>query len=124
MHDQNSPTLHICVTCRVGPPPEQEEPVRDGRMLFDRVTALSHDSSLSLRGVECLANCARGCSAAITMNGKWSYLLGGLDPSVAGDLVDYAHAYAQSKTGTVMPSRRAASLAGMIVGRIPSVVAA
>lgn len=120
--NEPGPSLHICVTCRNGPPPAVEEAVRDGRMLFDRIAARM--PALTLLQVECLANCAQGCSAAITMPGKWSYLLGRLDPSLADDLIAYAASYAQSRTGTVMPSRRADSLRNMIVGRIPSEVTA
>jgi predicted metal-binding protein len=119
-----APTLHVCVTCRCGAPPAVEEAVRDGQRLFDDLTAVAASSGLRLRPVECLANCARGCSAAISMPGKWSYLLGGLSPALAADLAAYAAAYAESRTGTVMPSRRAASLRGMIVGRIPSELSA
>ncbi len=113
------PSLHVCVTCRTGPPPATEEPVRAGRVLFNNIAERA-GGMVGLHEVECLANCARGCSAAITMPGKWSYLLGGLDPSLAADLLDYAATYAQSKTGTVMPSRRAPSLRDMVVGRIPA----
>ena len=118
------PVFHVCVTCRTGPPPAVEEAVRDGQRLFDQMAPLAARAGVELRPVECLANCARGCSAAITMDGKWSYLLGGLNPSLAADLIDFAGLYGQARTGTVMPSRRAASLREMIVGRIPSAVAA
>ncbi len=72
--------------------------------------------------VECLSVCDRGCSAAISVAGKWSYLLGGLDAGMADDLLAYARAYAGSRTGLVLPSRRPASLATMVLGRIPPTV--
>ena len=53
------------------------------------------------------------------MPGKWSYLLGGLDAAMADDLMTYAAAYAASRTGLVLPSRRPASLATMVKGRMP-----
>jgi len=69
--------------------------------------------------VSCLASCERGCAAAISMPGKWTNLLGFLSPALASDLLVYAQAYAASPTGTVMPSRRPASLGTLILGRVP-----
>jgi len=109
--------LYVCVTCRDPADPESEGE-RPGARLYAALAAGA--PPVALHPVECLANCARGCSAAIAMPGKWSYLLGGLRPELAGDLIDYARLYVASRTGTIMPSRRAPSLAGMIVGRIPS----
>ena len=75
---------------------------------------------LELRAVSCLASCERGCAAAISAPGKWSYLLGGLSGAVAADLLTYGAAYAASRTGTVMPSKRPASLAKAVLGRFPT----
>jgi predicted metal-binding protein len=74
---------------------------------------------LELRQVACLANCERGCSGAIAMPGKWTYLLGFLSSDHAPDLLTYGAAYAASTNGTVLPSRRPASLRRVVVGRIP-----
>ena len=38
---------------------------------------------------------------------------------LAPDLLAYAAAYAAAKTGTVLPSKRPASLARMVLGRVP-----
>jgi predicted metal-binding protein len=85
--------------------------------MFDAVAALR--PNMRLRGVKCLSSCDHGCAAAISAPGKWTYLLGRLDPSLAADLLTYAEAYARSPTGTVLPSRRPASLARMVLGRMP-----
>jgi predicted metal-binding protein len=113
------PVLHVCVTCRAN------QPVVDGRsvpgqMLFDAVaSALGADAAVELRPVVCLGNCDDGCSAAVTQDGKWSYLLGHLTPGHAADLVAYGAAFAASDNGTVWRSGRAASLRDAIVARIP-----
>jgi predicted metal-binding protein len=75
--------------------------------------------ALSLREVSCLWNCSRGCSVAISMAGKWSFLLGQLSPAHAPDLLAYAALYAASSSGSVFASRRPAALRRAIVGRIP-----
>ena len=114
------PTLHVCTTCRAGREPIAGEAVA-GQVLFNRLEGLlSADDSVRLRPVACLASCARGCSATISMPGKWTYLLGGLNADIAPDLLTYGAAYAASKTGTLMPSRRPASLADAVVARFPA----
>lgn len=79
----------------------------------------SEGCGITLRPVACLAACDRGCTAAIAMPGRWTWLLGHLGPEKAEDLLVYAQLYAASAKGTVMPSRRPASLADMILGRVP-----
>jgi predicted metal-binding protein len=90
-----------------------------GQRLHDAVVALHDPGRLEVRAVSCMANCERGCSAAISQPGKWSYLLAHLQPALAADLIAYAGAYADSVNGTVLPSRRAASLRNVILGRLP-----
>ncbi|WP_419730008.1 DUF1636 family protein [Lichenicola sp.] len=119
----SKPVLHVCVTCRAGTEKLDGVPV-PGQVLHDRLVALleeagAGDAPVQLLPVECLAVCNDGCSAAIAMPDKWTYLLGRLTPDMAADLLTFAGSYATSKTGTVMPSRRPASLASMILGRVP-----
>ena len=114
--------LHVCTTCRAGRDlAEGETP--PGQIFFDSVAArLGHGTAddIELRPVVCLSVCKRGCGAAISMPGKWTYLLGHLGPDLAADLLIYARTYTASKTGTVLPSRRPASLADIVVGRVPA----
>ena len=113
------PVLHVCTTCRAGLPLEPGA-VPPGRHMHDAVAGHPGVAAVELREVTCLSLCDSGCAAAITMPGKWSYLLGRLDPALAGDLLDYAATYAASATGTVLPSKRARSLARMVLGRLPA----
>jgi predicted metal-binding protein len=107
--------LHVCVTC--GYPNEP----RQGQILHDRIAALlGGGEGFTLKPVTCLARCGEGCSVAATAPGKWGYLLGGLSPDHAADLIAYAQAYAASGSGAVLPSRRPASLAKVVMGRIPA----
>jgi predicted metal-binding protein len=115
------PNLIICTTCQAGRTLAEGE-TADGALLFSALAALLADGSgaADLRGASCMANCERGCSAALAMPGKWTYVLGHLRPAHAADLLTYARAYAGSATGTVMPSRRPASLARVVLARVPS----
>ena len=117
--------LHVCTTCRAGQQPaDYVDP--PGAVLHRRLHALLAErpaAPVCLLEAKCLSNCDRGCSVAIAMPGKWSYLLGGLDVGRAGDLLEYAAIYAASATGAVLPSKRPASLARMVHGRIPALPA-
>jgi predicted metal-binding protein len=113
------PTLYVCVTCRAGLP-LPDDGIPPGRFMHEAVAAHPHAGRVDLREVSCLSSCDHGCAAAIAMPGKWRYLLGRLNPSLAGDLLDYAATYATHPTGTVLPSKRAASLAHMVLGRMPA----
>ena len=114
-----TPILHVCVTCRAGLPLAEGE-TAPGRFMYGAVATHPDAGAIELREVSCLSVCNDGCAAAISMPGKWSYLLGHLHPHLAGDLLAYARLYAAHPTGTVLPSKRAASLATMIMGRLPA----
>ncbi len=115
--------LHVCATCQGGLTLQPGEPPM-GRILHAAVARALADSqdrlpAVELRETSCLANCGRGCSAVLSMPGRWTYLLGGLSPALAADLAAYARTYGESRNGTVMPSRRAASLRDVVMGRAP-----
>ncbi|PHY92600.1 hypothetical protein CSR02_15895 [Acetobacter pomorum] len=121
---QNRPVLHVCVTCRQGGPGMDQPP---GAQLYARLQALvqeakalGQEAPIVLRQVQCLAACDRGCTAAIAMPERWTWLLGHLSAEKAEDLLAYAQLYANSARGTVMPSRRPVSLSNMVLGRIPA----
>ncbi len=118
------PVLHVCTTCRAGLPlAEGQTP--PGRHMLDAVAALVAENPLvEVREVACLSSCETGCAAAISAPGKWTYLLGRLDTALAPDLLTYAAAYAASRTGTVLPSKRPASLGRMVLGRVPDLAPA
>jgi len=104
-----------------GPPPAPGE-ATPGAKLHAALAELLEGAAIGLRlaPVACLANCERGCSAAISAAGKWTYLLGGLGPAHAADLLTYAASYAASANGTVLPSRRPASLRQAVLARVPA----
>ena len=113
------PVLHVCSTCRAGKPDDIAE--RPGALLFGALQTLNEAAGgvLDLRPVSCLAACDRGCTAAISMPGKFNYLIGGLSPETASDVFDYALRYGASPTGLVLPSRSVASRRHAILGRFP-----
>ena len=116
------PRLFICTTCRARRTLADDEP-RPGAQLHSELERLlgpfTGAAPVELRDVACLANCERGCSGAIAMPGKWTYLLGFLSAEHAADLLIYGAAYGSSTNGTVLPSRRPASLQNAVIGRVP-----
>ena len=114
-----APVLHVCVTCRAGRELAEGE-TSPGRLFHAAVAALLELNPVAeLREVVCLSSCDHGCAAAISSPGKWTYLLGRLNPALAPDFFQYVSLYAASRTGTVLPSKRPASLARMVLGRMP-----
>ena len=119
MSERIRPRLIVCTTCRAGRTVAEGETPPGARLHATVQALLPAASPVELHEIACLANCDRGCSAAIAMPGKWTYLLGRLDQTLAQDLLIYAGVYATSANGTVLPSRRPASLRDMVVGRVP-----
>ena len=113
----SQPRLIVCTTCRAGQPlAEGETP--PGALLHAALQA-QNNGHAEIAEATCMANCEQGCSAAIAMPGKWTYVLGRLSPELAADLLAFAAVYAASATGTVMPSRRPASLGRAVIARVP-----
>lgn len=123
MAEGQTVSLHVCVTCRAGEA-ERDGVAVPGRRLhqqFARALRASGDGDwIELKEVTCLVSCQRGCAAAVSMPGKWSYLLGHLDVSKTDDVLTYLRIYRDSKSGAVLPSRRPASLQDAMLARFPS----
>lgn len=114
-------TLMVCTTCRAGRTLADDE-TPPGMLLYDALASLiaaGNDSPVTLAEVACLACCERGCACAIAMPGKWTYLIGGLTPELAADVLAYGAAYVASRNGAVLPSRRPAALQNAMLGRVP-----
>lgn len=119
------PVLHVCITCRHSA--ETAEPIAESpagaalhETVVDRLRARNLEEEVRVNPVSCMANCEQGCSAAVSSPGKWTYLAGYLSAEISDDLIDYVLVYGASKTGVVMPSRRAPSLRNAIVARVPA----
>ena len=123
MTDVQRPRLIVCITCRAGRELADGE-TPPGALLHAELSRLltpsSDDAAVELREASCMANCERGCSAAIAMPGKWTYVLGHLAPGTCRRPARLCGAHTPPRpTGTVMPSRRPASLARVVIARVP-----
>jgi predicted metal-binding protein len=114
-------TLHVCVKCRAGDDSETEP--RAGARLHQALIEArrDHDDPPSIRiaPAECLSNCNRGCSVALTGPGRWSYVYGDLGETSAADLLAGARQYAATGDGLVPWRERPAIFRKGVVARIP-----
>jgi predicted metal-binding protein len=70
--------------------------------------------------VECLSVCKRPCTVALAAGGKWTYVVGDLDPeSQVDDVVDMALRYGASGNGIVPWRERPQSFRKGVVSRTP-----
>jgi predicted metal-binding protein len=114
-------TIYVCTTCRRPGAPLDDAP-RQGGALATATARIANGSDVAVMRVRCLANCKRGCSAAVRRAGGWTYVFGDLDPeTAAADLVEGARLFATAADG-LMPWRgRPEPLKRGLIARIPPI---
>jgi predicted metal-binding protein len=109
-------TAFICVACR-GPAGDDDRP---GRSLFNAVSGRVIDPAIAVTPVECLSVCKRPCTIALAAHGKWTYVIGDLDPEASvDDILSMAVRYTQTPDGIVPWRERPQSFRKGVVARIP-----
>jgi predicted metal-binding protein len=116
-------TIFVCVSCRRAREGTDEAFDLPGAAL---AAALEHRvaetgvTGLTVTPVECLAVCKRPCTVALCGEGKWTYLVGDLDPaSHVAEIVDAALAYARSGNGIVPWKERPQTFRRGVISRVP-----
>lgn len=119
-------TLSICLRCRDGRETRDTDLAqRGGRRLAEAVTRAFSGSQAAgrgvrLRGVNCMSQCKRPCTVALSGLDRFTYLFGDLDPAHHADAVlSVASAYAASPDGFLPRTSRPPVLQPGILGRIP-----
>ena len=109
-------TLFVCVTCRrEGDPPDG---IRPGARLHAALKEQAGD--LDVQSVECLSNCSRSCTAAIAAPGKWTYVVGNLDPERhVADMVQFARLHRASADGLTVWRDRPVHVRQNTIARVP-----
>jgi predicted metal-binding protein len=114
-------TLHVCVTCLAGE--DRKTVPRAGRRLYDALADAQRrqDEPPRFRIVEaeCLSNCNRGCSVALSGPGRWSYVYGDLGEASVDDLLAGASRYAATVDGLVPWRERPTIFRKGVIARIP-----
>ncbi|MEO0820844.1 MAG: DUF1636 domain-containing protein [Pseudomonadota bacterium] len=120
----NAPVeLLICATCK-RPDGDPDAP-RPGAVLAERVAAEGLPEGVSLRVVECLSNCSRGCTVALRGGPRWTYVYGNFAPEAdVPTLLDGVARYAASADGLVPWRERPEHFKRNCIARIPPLEAA
>ncbi|MEM9629180.1 MAG: DUF1636 domain-containing protein [Pseudomonadota bacterium] len=122
----NGLTLSICLRCRDGREDRDTDLDQRGGRRLARVVADSFSDSaaeqlgVQLRGVNCMSQCKRPCTLALSGSERFTYLFGDLDPTQhVGDVLSLAAAYANASDGFLPRSARPEVLRAGILGRFP-----
>lgn len=114
--------LFVCTTCRraAGGVPATQAPW-PGTQMFEALEARPLPEGVTLRPVQCLSACAKGCAVALAGGPeKWTYVYGGLDPARHADaLLAAAALYANTADGIVPWFDAPADIRSRAVARIP-----
>ena|ERR1700761_7081341 len=115
-------TVFVCITCKR---PDASSGVPLGRALLEAVAARGREdreSDIAIAPVECLAVCKRPCTIALAGEGKWTSVVGDLDPALhADDVVAAARAYQASESGIIPWRQRPQSIRKGVVSRTPPI---
>lgn len=124
--DNECLVLSVCLRCRDGRE-EQENDLaqRGGRRMANAIVSVFSDSTaaskgVKLRGVNCMSQCKRPCTIALSGPERFTYLFGDLDPELhASDALAVAAAYADTADGFLPRRTRPEAMQAGILGRIP-----
>ncbi len=113
-------TIFVCVSCRRGSGGNDESFDRPGPALVQAIESRLRDDGVTVAAVDCLAVCKRPCTVALCGAGKWTYLIGDIDPdSHADEIVAAALSFAASDNGIVPWRERPPSFRKGVVARVP-----
>ena len=112
----------VCSTCRRGASSEGDDltGARPGALLHRALAAQSLPDGITVRAVECLSNCTRGCSIALRGPGRWTYVYGNLDETADIEtIVDGVIRYHRTTDGLVPWRERPLHFRKNCIARIP-----
>jgi predicted metal-binding protein len=112
-----APTIYVCITCKRAGEPDSEP--RPGALLADATELAADGTEVTVRRLQCLANCTRGPSAAMRANGSWTYVFGGLDANCADALIQGARLLAGAADGILPWRGRPDVLKRGLISRVP-----
>jgi predicted metal-binding protein len=117
-------TIFLCVTCRRKTGEAEDAFDLPGRILAARlaqtIAGRSRHCAIDVVPVECLAVCKRPSTLALAMPGKWTYLIGDLDPEThVEEIVAAAESYGASADGIVPWKERPPTFRKGVIARTP-----
>lgn len=118
-------TVFVCINCRrrisEGDNPEAFD--RPGAGLAEALqTRLADQPAIDVVPVDCLAVCKRPCTVAVTAPGKWTYLVGDLDPTAhLAEIETAVRAFAATSNGIVPWKERPQTFRKGVISRVPPI---
>jgi predicted metal-binding protein len=114
--------LFVCTTCRQAGEATEDQAERPGSRLMKALSELVTDGGqgIEIVPIECLSNCTRGCTVAISGPGKWTYVIGALDPEQhAGDVIAFARLHHAHADGLPVWRERPVHVRKNTIARVP-----
>jgi predicted metal-binding protein len=126
--------LFVCITCRlIGETAEDQQPrpgARLAKILSQLVEAGGQgiekgieqdiEQDIEIVPIECLSNCTRGCTVAVSGPGKWTYVIGALDPEQhADDVIRFARLHHAHAEGLPVWRERPPHIRKNTIARVP-----
>lgn len=116
-------TVFVCTSCRrrLGEGDGAEAFDKPGAELAaDLAARVADDPSIKVVAADCLAVCKRPCTVAVTGGGKWTYLVGDLDPvEHIIEIESAVRAYAATENGIVAWKERPQTFRKGVIARVP-----
>jgi len=121
--DPDATTLFVCVSCRTqATEPVSSERSRPGARLLAAINAAPDEwrDGVAVVPVECLSNCNRACTIAVTAPDKWTYVIGALDPELhAEDVLAFARLHQAHEAGVPVWRERPEYVRKNTIARVP-----
>ena len=114
--------LFVCITCRLLGETSEETQARPGARLMEVLSQRLEDGeqNIEIVPVECLSNCTRGCTVAVSGPGKWTYVIGALDPEQhADDVLRFARLHHAQADGLPVWRERPVHIRKNTIARVP-----
>src|SRR5262249_21514884 len=122
-------TIFVCTTCRRGTealePLEGRSGFRLHALLSEALTAGAAGHGLQGLPVGCLSHWSAGCNGPFAAPGKWTYVIGNLDPEVhLADIVTFAEQHRSDPEGVPVWRDRPESVRKGVAARVPPLASA
>ncbi|MGH6816889.1 MAG: DUF1636 family protein [Hyphomicrobiaceae bacterium] len=116
---QPDTTIFVCISCRRRLGPDSETFEEPGRT-FAATLRANAPPAIAVTPVECLAVCKRPCTVALAAAGKWTYIIGDLDPDThTSEVLAAALSFGATENGIVPWKERPAAFRKGVVARVP-----
>ncbi len=125
MSTQSKTQIYICKTCK----PEGftgEDGDRPGNLLAKELVAAARAKGLNvdveMKAVDCLSVCTRPCTVTFSAEGKFTYIVGDLEPGRdVDDLLAFSELYGAATDGITTWRERPECVRKHTIARVPPI---